>query len=244
MPVDPVTPGDFEILCEWGLAGLRHLAPVCRVLVIIDVLSFSTSVEIAVNRGAVIYPYSYRDERLDAFALSMEAEVAERGHGSRFSLSPSSLLDVPRGKRLVLPSPNGSTLSREASASLVLTACLRNARAVAHHARGAGGRIGLVPAGERWGDGSLRPALEDWLGAGAIISHLEGRLSPEALAARAVFLQARTDLPAVLLACASGRELVEKGRPQDVHLAADLDCSRTVPVLESGAYHAWSISGT
>jgi 2-phosphosulfolactate phosphatase len=45
-----------------------------------------------------------------------------------------------------------------------------------------------------------------------------------------------------LAACASGRELVEQGWPDDVAVAAELDTSRAVPVLVDGAFTAYGSS--
>ena len=51
-----------DLGCEWGLNGVLQFASVSDAIVIVDVLSFSTSVEIANSRGAIVYPYRYRDE--------------------------------------------------------------------------------------------------------------------------------------------------------------------------------------
>jgi 2-phosphosulfolactate phosphatase len=86
--------------------------------------------------------------------------------GGQLSLSPASLQAVAPGTRLMLPSPNGSRLSLACGDKPVLTGCLRNAAAVAQAARqiARGGAIGVIPAGERCPDESLRPAIEDLLG--------------------------------------------------------------------------------
>ena len=229
---------EFEIRCEWGEHGVAQLAPISDVVIIVDVLSFSTSVDIAVGRGALVYPFRARDESALTYAASIGAELAGfKRSDSKYSLSPQSLIDIPQGTRLVLPSPNGSTLTLATGSTPTLAGCLRNARAVAHAAQSYGRRIAIIPAGERWkADGALRPSFEDWVGVGAIISALDGSLSPEARAAVASFNEARSDLDDLLSQCGSGKELIERGFEQDVVLASQLNVSECVPVFANGAY--------
>jgi 2-phosphosulfolactate phosphatase len=226
--------------CEWGTQGLDALASSCDVLIIVDVLSFSTAVEIANSRGARVLPLRWADGDVGAWSAAGETIVAGPRRGEGPSLSPTSLLAIGAGTRLVLPSPNGAELSTRAPGKPVLTGCLRNASAVAEAAARLGNRIGVVPAGERWSDGSLRPAFEDWVGAGAILSHLEAERSPEAEAAVDAFRGARSALGHWLRQCVSGRELIGRGFEQDVALAAQLDVSACVPRLSAEReYVAW-----
>ena len=228
---------EFDLRCEWGEHGVSELAPACEVVIIVDVLSFTTSVDIATNQGAQVFPYRWQDESAAAFAASVNAQVAQaKRDAPGYSLSPASLLRIPKGTRLVLPSPNGATLTLAAGETPTLAGCLRNARAVAAAARQYGRRIGVIPAGERWPNGSLRPAFEDLVGAGAILSYLSGEASPEARAAVAVYQGARPSLAQSLKACGSGKELIERGFERDVVLASELDVSACVPVLVNGAY--------
>jgi 2-phosphosulfolactate phosphatase len=230
----------YNVRCEWGAAGIAHLASTCDVVIIVDVLSFSTCVDVAVGRGAAVYPFALGAEVLDEFVAEVGGVTAKRWERGGYSLSPSSLREIPAGTRLVLPSPNGATLSLATGNIPTLAGCFRNARSVARAALSMGRDILVVPAGERWTDGTLRPAIEDLIGAGAIISHLaEARTtSPEARLALGAYRAAREVILSTLEGSSSGRELIEHGFGEDVEIAADLDCSDCAPVLRDGAYRS------
>lgn len=74
------------------------------------------------------------------------------------------------------------------------------------------------------------------IGAGAIISYLQGSLSPDAQIALTAYRYAQPNLKALLKQCGSGIELIEKGFEQDVDLAASLDVSDCIPTLIDRAY--------
>ncbi|MDZ8189509.1 MAG: 2-phosphosulfolactate phosphatase [Nostoc sp. ChiSLP02] len=231
---------EFDLRCEWGAQGVYQLASISDVVIIVDVLSFSTCVEIATNNGAIIFPYAYQDESVIDYAKSVQAELAshrQRWTTTGYSLSPKSLEQIPARTRLVLPSPNGSFLTLHTGNTPTLAGCLRNCQAVAEFAQRYGDKIAVIPAGERWkDDGSLRPTFEDLIGAGAILSYLRGSLSPEAEAAVAAFQAFQQDLVGYLKKCSSGKELIEKGFEPDVELAGAFNISDCVPLLIDKAY--------
>jgi 2-phosphosulfolactate phosphatase len=232
---------------DWGPNGLRSLAPSAEVVVVVDVLRFTTAVCTALQSGAVVLPYRWNDDGAAEFARAHDAVLAGRREFGELSLSPTDLLTIEPGTRLVLPSPNGSALcfgAHRLGASHVLAGCLRNATSVAAVARrlaGPDGAIAVIGAGERWNGstGPLRPAVEDLLGAGAVLAALDPsasvsspRCSPEAAAARAAFVGARSRLLDHLQGSTSGMELIERGWEDDVHTAAALDVAMVVPVLD------------
>lgn len=241
--MDPFAQVGFNARFEWGEAGIRTLSPDVGVLVIVDVLSFTTAVEAATTRGAIVFPYPFRDSTAQAFADEKGAVLAVGRHAVSaerpYSLSPGTFAGLAAGTRVVLPSPNGSHLSTAAGRTHVTVAgCLRNARGVAEWAQSFDQVVGVIAAGELRRDGSLRFAIEDLVGAGAILSHFpEDQRSPEGSIAVAAFESMRGDLAGVLAQCASGRELVQIGFADDVRLAAELDASTTVPVLRPGGWY-------
>lgn len=237
---------------DWGTAGAAAVASTAGCTVVVDVLSFTTSVCVAVSRGAAVLPYRWCDDSAPAYAAARGAVLA-RGRRDALieggpSLSPASLRELSGVERLVLPSPNGSTIALELAGAgvTVVAASLRNVSAVADWLTPRADRgIAVVAAGERWPDGSLRPAVEDLWGAGAVIAGLVARgvtgLSPEAGAAAAVWDAvaglgpgSATLLSHELSRCASGRELIDAGFGADVAIAAALDASPVVPVLTPG----------
>jgi len=223
---------EFDLRCEWGLEGLLALQPASDAVVIVDVLSFSTAVDIALSRGASVLPYRWKDDSAKQFAAEKGAVLADgRRAGGTYTLSPASLRSIPAGTLLVLPSPNGSTLSLSTGSVPTFTACLRNAPAVARQAKACGPHVSVIPAGERWNDGSLRPCLEDLIGAGAVLAELPGTLSPEAEGAVAAFARFRRNLTETLFRCGSGKELAQRGFALDIELAADYAVSSVAPTL-------------
>jgi 2-phosphosulfolactate phosphatase len=271
-----VTQDRYDVWFEWGLAGAAALGSSSSCVVVVDVLSFSTSVTVAVEAGMRVYPHAWRDESAVSFARSHQAQLAVGRRAASadqpWSLSPAALRRAPFTPRLVLPSPNGSAICAAAAVAVgagaaagagagvaagagvsVVAGCLRNAAAVGRYLRehGSSGPVTVIAAGERWPDGSLRPALEDLLGAGAILAALRGSdagsassgagspgvaLSPEAEAACACF-EGTADVAAAVAGSVSGRELIDGGFGDDVAIAVETDACCLVPVLSSdGAF--------
>ncbi|MFD5827504.1 2-phosphosulfolactate phosphatase [Lentzea sp. NPDC060358] len=212
----------YQLRLEWGPEGVTALQG-CDVLIVVDVLTFTTSVDLVVGNGGRVRPSRW---------------VPESGR----TLRPASLTGMTG--EVELPSPNGSNLCALAAGTgrHVLAACLRNASAVARRAAELGETIGVIPGGERWGlnilrqgsreFGPLRVCVEDHLGAGAVLAALPGKASPEAQLAVAAFRN--TDVAAAVRDCASGLELSGNGHAADVDLAVELDVSGAAPVLLDG----------
>lgn len=244
----------YTVRFEWGLDGARTVAPGADLAVVVDILSFTTCVSVAIDRGAEVIPYPWKDPGAEDFAAHHSAQLAGPRNGGGLSLSPASLRAAESLDRLVLPSPNGSAICHELAAEVPLLAAvsLRNAAATADWAVSQlpeDAVIAVIAAGERWPDGSLRPGVEDQIGAGAFIAGLlaagkggyepeDGRhgYAPEAVAAMAVFDAAEPRLREMLHGCSSGRELSGEGYADDVDIAAELDDSSAVAVWADGAF--------
>lgn len=214
----PFDQSPYQVRLEWGAAGLARLAP-ADVVVVVDVLRFSSTVADAVAAGRTV------------------------------------ALDPALGW-----SANGAAVAAEATEATVLIGSLRNASATAdavlrlQERRGTRTSVAVIAAGERTDDGALRFAVEDQLGAGAIVSALIDRgvdhASPDAAVAAESFRALRRALRHLLTASGSGRELAggvpatarieDAGlRPTTAAEASELDAVSVVPVLRDGAFVAF-----
>lgn len=241
---------DYLIHMDWSEHGALASCQPGDLAVVVDVLSFTTTLTVALDAGIEVYPYPFKDESALGFARDRGATLAVGRFearlgtaGATVSLSPASMRAASGLTKVVLPSPNGSALARSLRdrGISVIAAALRNRSAAARWAANflagnAKRRVCVIAAGERWPDGSLRPAVEDLWGAGAVIAALAdlgtGGLSAEAETAAAAFRSTGATLAADLARCVSGQELTDAGFGADVAIAAELDASQSVPVID------------
>lgn len=209
MSASPFAQSSYQVRFEWGAEGLARLAP-SEIVVVVDVLRFSSTVIQALERGESV--------PMDAAAHAV--------------------------------SRNGAAVAAAAS-GLVLLGGLRNAAAVARailaeqERRGARTGIAVIAAGEltsREPAAPLRFAVEDLLGAGAVIDALADlgidHSSPEAAVAGEAFRALRGAAKHLLTASGSGRELEAAGRRDEVLAAAAVDAASVVPALRDGIFSA------
>lgn len=214
----PFDQSTYQVRLDWGVEGLSRLAA-ADVVVVVDVLRFSSSVADAVAAGASV-------------------PLAEAVAWSR----------------------NGAAVAAAAEPAVVLLAGLRNASAVARavvavqERRQSRTSVSVIAAGELDEAGVLRFAVEDHLGAGAVIAALTDlgidHTSPDAAVAAEGFRALRRALRHMIGASGSARELSDAVSasdrmiavgvaPTSVADAAELDAIDAVPILEGGVFVAF-----
>ncbi|WP_144829832.1 2-phosphosulfolactate phosphatase [Microbacterium sp. BH-3-3-3] len=137
-------------------------------------------------------------------------------------------------------------LAAEAAGAHVVVGGLRNAAAVADHvlavqrARGERTSISIVAAGYPDGDEAVRFAVDDLLGAGAVIAALGDlgidHASPDAAVAGEGFRALGGAVRHLLTASGTGRALAADGGRDGVLHAAARDAASVVPVLRDGVF--------
>ena len=199
----------YQVRFEWGVAGLDRLAP-SDVVVVVDVLRFSTSVIDRVAAGDTV--------PLDAAAHAVSLNGA--AVAAHAAASPVVLLGALRNAGAVATAIMAEQTRRGARTSIAVIAA---------------GELPHDDSADR--SAGVRFAVEDLFGAGAIIDALGGlgidHTSPEAAAACESFRGLRGAVRHLLTASGSGRELAERGRRDDVLHAAALDAETVVPRLDA-----------
>lgn len=217
----PFDQSTYQVRLDWGVEGLGRLAA-ADVVVVVDVLRFSSTVADAVASGATV-------------------SLAEAGEWSR----------------------NGAAVAAAAVATegaSVLLGCVRNAGAVARaiaveqERRQARTSVAVIAAGELDRTGGVRFAVEDHLGAGAVIAALTDlgidHTAPDAAVAAEGFRSLRRALRHMVSASGSAREIAEGVdatarmvsagvAPTTAADAAELDALDVVPVLRDGEFVAF-----
>ncbi|MGJ0390792.1 2-phosphosulfolactate phosphatase [Microbacterium sp. CGR1] len=214
----PFDQSTYQVRLEWGAEGLHRLAP-ADVVVVVDVLRFSSTVADAVASGS------------------------------------SVSLDDARGW-----SRNGAAVAAGAGDSVVLVGSLRNASSVARavatlqERRQARTSVAVIAAGEADAAGAVRFAVEDHLGAGAVIAALTDlgidHTAPDAAVAAEGFRALKRALRHMISASGSAREIAEGVAateritsaglvPTSTVAAAEIDAHDVVPVLRDGLFVAF-----
>jgi 2-phosphosulfolactate phosphatase len=132
--------GQFSVRMEWGLPGATEVGLDADYAVIVDVLSFTTAVSVALDQHIEVFPCPWRDHAAGEFARrhdavlavgradaespdqslvdagsprqsTADAESPDQSKLVPVSLSPLSIRTAGAIGRIVLPSPNGSALA-------------------------------------------------------------------------------------------------------------------------------------
>lgn len=247
----------YEIKLDWGMRGASEAAKRKEILIIVDVLSFSSTVVAAMKNHAIIYPFPPPiNEEAKRYAEHIGAELvvgrAEAIKTGRHSLSPRSFSPNDAGKSYVLCSLNGAAcVEAGKNVPALFIGSLQNALAVAEAAmevkHKTGKPITIIACGERWenaavDENELRPGIEDYLGAGAIISSLSGSLSPEAFVCKQAFRSSEQELSYLIKKCGSGRELEQRDFAEDVDFCKQLNVSSIVPILSHNKFISFELA--
>lgn len=212
----PFDQSRYQVRLEWGADGLRRLAP-SDIVVVVDVLRFSSTVSGEVAAGATV-PLDESAHAVSINGAAIAAAAADAG--------ATVMIGCLRNASAAAAAVLAEQTARAARTSVAIIA--------------AGELTGREPGAP------VRFAVEDQLGAGAIVEALAAlgidHSSPEAAAACEAFRGLRGAVRHLLTASGSGQELLERDARDEVLAAAEIDVDATVPVLRDGLFGAREVS--
>lgn len=197
---------EFDIHCCWGFKLADDIVLQYDVCIMVDVLSFSTSLDLLINAKEN--------------APNMPATDNFMHH-----LTPQSLH---------IPSPVGLPLQLNLHPVPVLAGCLRNARAVARAAMQLGNTVLVIPMGDKLAEEEFKTCSEDFIAAGAIISYMKGSRSAESNAALDIYNSSKGNIEEMVKLSTSARQMMLHGFLVEVDQACQFNRSKNVPLLEEG----------
>ena len=101
---------DYGLRFDWGLPGAKAIGADADIAVVVDVLSFTTTLTVALDAGVDVLPYRWNDDSAERYARASDAVLAVgrgRATNGQISLSPNTIRRSDAPRRLVLPSPTG-----------------------------------------------------------------------------------------------------------------------------------------
>jgi 2-phosphosulfolactate phosphatase len=249
----------LSVKIRWFSKGVLDAAKAKDLIIVVDTLRCSSTIATALELGvSAIYPVSSVKE---AFKLKETGKYANKyGNpllmgevesikvkGFDLGNSPSELLlrsDL-KGRSVLLRTSAGSQalialskVSKGANKIKAIISCILNAHAVAKFVSKLALKekkdISMVCCGFQ----AREFALEDFLGAGAIISQIHKRgleKSDEAIIASLAFENLANSLSKVLSETKSGRRLKETGQSKDIDFCSQLNKFNGVPIFDGKA---------
>jgi 2-phosphosulfolactate phosphatase len=239
---------------KWGPSGTKKAVTKNNIIVIVDVLRFSSATTVAVYKGVIIIPsYSKRLSKVLAKRFNAEISGSSREPTKwKYSLSPLSYLNAKKNTKVVLFSPNGAKCSAIAGhAKHAFVGSFLNATIIGNYVSRISRKINedvtVVSAGETELTKLLKRlpveesfvnkenkeyfALEDFLGSGAIISATNLDRTTNARHAELSYLKYRNNLLETLKSCVGARYLINSGREHEVDFCLQLDKYNCVPKI-------------
>ncbi len=202
------------------------------VSIMVDVLRASTTITIALERIPYIIPTREIEEALTIAPENDAFLAGERGganiEGFDTGNSPIEIQKLS-GKPLIITTSNGTRILERISGRALIGSFV-NARAVAQKAiETAVDEIEVVMAGVKG-----RFAIEDFLGAGVIISHLQDHDLDEMAQSASLAVQNPELVDEYVKNSLSARNLRKLGFGDDVDFCLQRNISNIVPQLKDG----------
>lgn len=206
MPFDDQS--TYQVRADWGIAGLRRLAP-ADVVVVVDALRFTTTVTDRVHSGESV-------DVAGSFDISINgAPVALAGVETGATVLAGSLRNASAVADAIVALQN----QRQARTSVAVIACGERIHRQTDEIRFA--------VEDQLAAGAIVSALSD-----RGLDHT----SPDAAVMGEAFRGLSRAITHLFLASPSGRELIERDRRDDVVNAATLDAVPSVAVLRDGRF--------